>query len=258
MQDATSFPYETALVTGASSGLGLVLSRLLGAGGVRIAVAARRRAELDRLAGEIAAAGGTAVVLPADLAHPREARRVVAEAQARLGNIDLVIANAGIGGTGALVDLPWEQLEQTMMVNAVASIALVHSALPAMVARQRGWVAGISSLASYRGLNNGGCYPASKAALSTFLETARVEMRPHGVSVTDIHPGFIRTPLTDRHQRRLPFLLEPDHAAGLILRAIVQRRAVYAFPWQMALLLRIVRRLPAGIYDRVLPRFNKR
>jgi len=246
------FPFSTALVTGASSGIGRELARRLARGGTRVAITARRKAELESLAGEIAHAGGEAVALPADLSQPAEAFRIVEQAEKELGAIDLVVANAGVGGSAFLIELPWEDIQQTLMVNTIGAMALIRAALPAMVRRRSGYIAGISSLASYRGLPTNSHYSSSKAALSTFLESARVEVRNHGVAVIDIHPGYILTPMTASRKGRMRFAMDVERATGLILNAIVRKRAVYNFPWQMALLLRIARMMPPPIYDRLM------
>jgi len=248
---AASFPFSTALVTGASSGIGRELARRLGAGGVRVALSARRRPELDAAAEEIARAGGPpATVIPADLSLAEEAFRTVAEAEARLGRIDLLISSAGVGGNAPIERMPWERMEEMVRVNTLGPMALIRAALPAMLERGAGTIAGISSLASYRGLPGSGPYSASKAGLSTFLEAVRVESRSRGVAVVDIHPGFVRTPMTSGRRERMIFLMEVDDAARLILRAIVRRKPVYDLPWQMSLVLRAVRLLPPALFDR--------
>lgn len=246
------FPFSTALVTGASSGIGRELAQQLGAGGVRLALCARRGPELQNAAEEIARRGGPpAEVIVADLSRPDEAFRTVAEAEARLGRIDLLVCNAGVGSNGPVARMSWKLMESMVLVNTLGSMALIRAVLPAMLERGSGTIAGISSLASYRGLPGSGPYSASKAALSTFLEAVRVESRRHGVAVVDIHPGYVRTAMTSTREEPMMFLLEVEDAARLMLRAIVRRTAVYNLPWQMSLLLRAVRLLPAALFDRL-------
>jgi short-subunit dehydrogenase len=119
-----------------------------------------------------------------------------------------------------------------------------------MLGRGAGHLVAISSLASYRGMPKSGAYSASKAAVSTFFESMRVDLRRSGIDVTVIHPGFIRTPMTANRKRKLPFLLEPEDAACRILRAVERRARTYAFPWQLAGLVRMMKYLPNAIYDR--------
>ena len=253
-----AFPFNTALVTGASSGIGREVSRQLGRAGVWVAAVARRQAELETLAGEISRAGSQAFVFPADLSRPEEALRVAADAEKALGRIDLLLANAGIGSHESLARATWETIQRTMMVNSLSAMALIHSALPGMRRRKFGYIAGVSSLASYLGLPGSVAYSASKAALSVFLESVRIETRGQGIFVTDIHPGFVRTGMTAGSTTPLPFLMDAERAAGLILRAIVKKKRVYNFPWQMALLSRIGRILPPAILDPILASRSRR
>jgi len=122
--------------------------------------------------------------------------------------------------------------------------------LPAMLERKGGHLVAISSLAAWRGMPKSGAYSASKAAVSTFFESLRVDLRRSGIDVTTIHPGFIRTPMTANRKTRLPFLLEPEDAACRILRAVERRARTYAFPWQLASVVRLIRHMPGRLYDR--------
>jgi short-subunit dehydrogenase len=250
----SSFPFSTALITGASSGIGRALALQVAQGGVRVALSARRQAELDALAEEIRRSGGDAVALPADLSRPEEAFRVVADAQKALGRLDLVVANAGVGKTGYLVKLSWEDIQQMLMVNTLGAMALIQAALPGMIRQGCGYIVGISSLASYRGMPTSAAYSSSKAALSTFLESVRIETRAQGIAVIDVHPGYIRTPMTSVNKGPMPFLMDADRAARLILRAIIRKKPVYDFPWQAKWFVRLIRMLPPAIFDRLASR----
>lgn len=249
---SSAYPFSTALITGASSGIGSALALQLARGGVRVGLAARRKGELETLAQEIRRSGGDAVVLPADLGRSDEAFRLVDEAEKALSRLDLVVANAGVGKTAYVAHQPWPDIEQVMMVNAVGAMALVRAVLPGMIRQGSGYIVGISSLASYRGLPASGAYSASKAALSTFLESVRVETRRKGIVVVDIHPGFIRTPMTSANKHPMPFLMDVDRAADLIIKAIRRKKPIYDFPWQMGWLLRLARTLPASVFDRIM------
>ena len=136
-------------------------------------------------------------------------------------------------------------------INVIGVVNSVAAVLPDMLARGRGQLVAISSLASYRGMPKSGAYSASKAAVSTFFESLRVDLRKSGIDVTVIHPGFIRTPMTANRKRKLPFLLETDDAACRILRAVERRARTYAFPWQLAGLVRMMKHLPNALYDRL-------
>jgi short-subunit dehydrogenase len=127
-----------------------------------------------------------------------------------------------------------------------------------MLARNEGHVVGISSLAGFQGLPGSGAYCASKAALSTLFESLRVELRGSGLLVTTIHPGFVKTPLTEGRSRPMPFLMEVGRAAEQIVRAVERRRPTYAFPWQLALFARFANSLPDSLRERILARVRLR
>jgi short-subunit dehydrogenase len=129
-----------------------------------------------------------------------------------------------------------------------------HPFLAPMKAARRGTLAGIASVAGFRGLPGASAYSASKAAAITYLEGLRVELRGSGIAVVTICPGYIATPMTARNPYRMPFLLDADRAARLIARAIAQRKRFYVLPWQMALIGRVLRWLPRPVYDAAFAR----
>jgi short-subunit dehydrogenase len=144
-------------------------------------------------------------------------------------------------------------VSDVIAINVTGATNCVAAVLPGMLRRGSGHLVAISSLASFRGLPKSAAYSASKAALSTFFESLRIDLVQHGITVTTIHPGFIRTPLTEG-RKYLPFLVEVEEAARKMVRAIEQRRKTYAFPWQLASLVRLARFMPNALYDRIASR----
>lgn len=246
--------FRTAFVTGASSGIGAGLARRLAAHGVEVALAARRAPELEALAAEISRAGGKARVYPLDVADVDAVERTLLAADDALGGIDLVVANAGVAKQCWAGKLSYADCAGTIDVNVRGAVATLVALLPRMVERGRGHVCGISSLAQYRGLPRSAAYSASKAFLSTFLEGLRVDLHSTAVAVTDVRPGFVKTPIIEGADHPLPFLVELDDAIDIIHRALQREEAVVAFPWQLATVVRSSRVLPAGIWDRVVNR----
>jgi short-subunit dehydrogenase len=167
------------------------------------------------------------------------------------GRIDVLIANAGMSSTTSGSSLEACEAGNVITVNVIGVVNSVAAVLPSMLKQKGGQLIAISSLAAYRGLPKSGAYSASKAAVSTFFESLRLDLRGSGVDVTVIHPGFIRTPMTANRKRKLPFLLEVDDAACRIIRAIERRARTYAFPWQLASVVRLIRHLPGALYDRL-------
>ncbi|HVH97933.1 MAG TPA: SDR family NAD(P)-dependent oxidoreductase [Enhygromyxa sp.] len=247
--------YRSALITGASSGIGAALAKHLAAKGTHVVLAARREDALRELADAIATAGGKATIEVLDVSDPErtEARiRELDEARA----FDLVIANAGIGGSKWSGKLSWADCKPIIDVNVCGAVATLTGALPGMVARGLGHLVGISSVAQYRGLPKSAAYCASKAFLSVFLEGLRVDLHGTGVSVTDVRPGFVETPLTEGKQS-MPFLVDVEYAANTIAKALERKRKVLVFPPQMAAVGHLLEWIPDAIYEPVVRRGYK-
>src|SRR5947209_705673 len=242
---------KVVLVTGASSGIGRALAVELGRRGACVGLTARRAEELMKVAGEVERAGGRALALPADVRNAEEMKGVAGRVRETWGGTDVLIANAGMSTTTFGAQLEAGEAGDVISINVIGVVNSVAAVLPDMLARGRGHLVAISSLAAYRGLPTSGVYSASKAAVSTFFESLRVDLRKSGIDVTVIHPGFIRTPMTASRKRKLPFLLEADDAACRILRAVERRARSYAFPWQLASLVRLMKHLPNAVYDRL-------
>jgi short-subunit dehydrogenase len=173
----------------------------------------------------------------------------------RFGAPDLVIANAGISaGTTSeeLADIA--KLRGVLEVNVIGLAATLAAFAPAMRRAGRGTLAGIASVASFRGLAGNGAYSASKAAARVWMESLRTELYGSGVSVVCICPGYIDTPLTRVNRFRMPFLISADEAAPKIARAIAARRRLAVIPWQMALVSLVLRPMPGWLFDRLASR----
>ncbi|MFN7134677.1 MAG: SDR family NAD(P)-dependent oxidoreductase, partial [Myxococcales bacterium] len=174
---------------------------------MEVALAARRADLLEGIAADIRQAGGRARVYELDVADAGRVVEVMQRADDELGGIDLVIANAGIGTQRASRKLTWEDCAPTLAVNVAGATATLTALRTRMVERRRGHLVGVSSLAGYRGLPGSATYCASKAYLSVFLESLRADLRAEGVAVTDIRPGFVRTPMTAKNRFPMPFML---------------------------------------------------
>jgi short-subunit dehydrogenase len=249
---------KVVLITGASSGIGRALALELGRRGARVGLTARRADELSKVAEEVSRAGGQALVLPADVRRAEEINEVASRVREKWGRVDVLVANAGMTSTTAGTKLDASEAGDVITINVIGVVNSVAAVLPDMLKRGDGHLVAISSLASYRGMPKSGAYSASKAAVSTFFESMRVDLRRSGVAVTTIHPGFVRTPLTANRKKKLPFLLEADDAACRIIRAVERRARTYAFPWQLASLVRVIRHMPGALYDRLASNSNFR
>ena len=184
-------------------------------------------------------------------------RQAALDFMQRYGIPDIVIANAGVS-RGTLT----EHEEDSAVFKAVFDInvlGMLHTFQPFIApmrntanARAQPYrLVGIASVAGIRGLPGAGAYSASKAAAINYLESLRVEMQHYGIGVTTIAPGYIRTPMTDVNPYAMPFLMEVDEAATRMARAIGAGRRFCVIPWQMGIIARLMRLLPAALWDRL-------
>jgi short-subunit dehydrogenase len=237
------------VVTGASSGIGRSLALRLAASGDAVAVLARRKPLLDELVRDIETTGGRAMALACDVTDRANVLDSIGEVERTLGPVDRLIANAG-GGERTYVDsFSAAQIERAFALNVGGAATCIEAVLPGMLARGAGHLVATSSLAALRGLPNAAAYGAAKAALSNLMESLRIELRPRGIDVTVIQPGFVRLP---RHKKPRPFQIDLEAATRLMHRAIVERRAAYAFPFALVLLGALGRNMPAALYDRIM------
>ena len=179
----------------------------------------------------------------------------LARIAADFGTPDLVIANAGIGvGTHGddLADI--DKLRRVLEVNVTGLAATLAAFAPGMRRAGRGTLAGIASVAGFRGLAGNGAYCASKSAAITWMESLRAELHGSGVSVVCVCPGYIDTPMTRVNRYRMPFLLPADEAARRIARVIAAKRRLAVIPWQMAGVSFLLRAMPGWLFDRLAAR----
>jgi len=250
----TNWQNKVVMITGASSGIGRGVAIDLALKGAAVGLVARRAELLTELVEQIRSQNGRAVALVADVNDAALIRAAADRLRNEFGQIDVLIANAGIGGASEPTKLQHVQLANVINVNVLGAANSVTAVLPEMVQRGSGQLVVISSLAAYRGLPKSAAYCASKAAVSCFFESLRIDLRNSGVSVTIIHPGFIKTALTAGREAQMPFLMELDDAVKKIVRAIEKHKKSYAFPWQLASIVRLGMVMPTFMYDRIASR----
>jgi short-subunit dehydrogenase len=150
--------------------------------------------------------------------------------------------------------MSFDAIENIVRVNVLGAFATLTAAVGPMVERGRGTLAGVSSLAGLRGLPTSAAYSASKAALSTFLEALRIELEPQGISVVDIRPGFVDTPLTRKNRFKMPFLMDADDAAERAVTGMEHGSAVVSFPWQLSAAMTFAESMPDALWRSVAGR----
>jgi len=239
-------------ITGASSGLGEALARHYAARHATLGLVARRASALETLAATL---GTPSRCYPLDV---REASALSGAAEdfiGRYGVPDVVIASAGVSvGTDPSNANDLAVFREIIDINVTGLANTFQPFLSGMRTTGSGVLAGIASVAGYRGLPGAGAYSASKAAAIAYLESVRVELHGSGVSVVTISPGYIATPMTSRNPYRMPFILNAEAAAEKVARLIDRRRSYAVIPWQMAIVARTLRMLPNAVYDRLFAR----
>lgn len=250
---------KVVYLTGASSGIGEALAVDLARRGAVLALIARRRDNLERLADRCRESGGRARVFAADVTDETALSDAANEMLAEFRKIDILIANAGIGGNDHETrSYQPAAVKRVIDTNLIGAVNAVNAVLPSMIDRGSGHLVAISSLAGFRGLPKSAAYSASKAGMTAYFESLRLDLKPKGIDVTIIQPGFIRTPLTSGRRNKMPFLMELDDAIPLFVAAIEKRKPFAAFPWQLATIVRAGRFMPAWLYDRIAGRARYR
>ncbi|MCW7940737.1 short-chain dehydrogenase [Streptomyces hygroscopicus] len=245
----------TALVTGASSGIGAAVARRLAAeGDWRLVLNGRDAARLARIAVE-----APATVFPADLTRPGADRQLAEFALDHLGRVDLLVACAGIGWAGDFSAMPAHAIDEVMDVDVLATMHLVRRLLPHMVEAGAGRVVIIGSFAGAVGVRGEAVYSAAKAALATFADALRYELRGTGVGVTHVVPGVVDTPFFERrgvpYRRSRPKPVPPERVADAVWTAISRGRDEIYVPGWLRLPAR-VRGAAPGLYRRLAARFG--
>jgi short-subunit dehydrogenase len=249
------------LITGASSGLGKAIAtayaKRYGAK-LKIGLCGRNASALQTLADHLHASYQShCVVYIVDVRDPSAMKSMADHFIKHVGCPHIVIGNAGVS-RGTLTEFS-EDIPAFLAVFDTNVMGLVHTFQPFItamkVAVEQGdpaQLVGIASVAGIRGLPGSGAYSASKAAAITYLESLRVEMQLYGIAVTTIAPGYIRTPMTDINTYPMPFLMDVDVFADKALNAIAKQRRFTVIPWQMGIVARLMRLLPAGVWDFIM------
>lgn len=236
MSRIDSFQGLQVLVTGASSGIGRALALRFAREGARVGLVARRREALEALAEEIQAAGGEARVLPADVGVPEEVERCAARACEGLGRVDLLVNNAGYGRHRGFLDWELEDMERMMSVNFLGALRFTKALLPGMVARRRGWIVFMASVAGKIAPPRESAYAASKFAMVGLASSLSHEVEAEGVHVLTVCPGVIRTPFFDAEAlAAMPpvarrGMVEVEELVEAIFRALAKGRREITYP----------------------------
>lgn len=235
-------------VVGASSGIGAATARELVARGATVVISARRESALEEVS------GGRMSVVPLDVADAASVEAAAVRVRDEHGRIDVAILAAGYWKQTDADAWDTDDFNRHVQVNLTGMSNAIAAVLPDMLERRSGTIAGISSVAGFRGLAGAEAYGATKAAQINLLESLRVHVAKRGVQVMTICPGFVRTELTAGNDFPMPFLIDAAQAARSICDGLERERNEIVFPLPMALLMKAARLVPVGLWTRLWAR----
>jgi NAD(P)-dependent dehydrogenase (short-subunit alcohol dehydrogenase family) len=234
---------KVAWVIGGSSGIGAAVARELQSRGARVAISARRQDQLDQVS------GGTMLAVPADVTDPASLTAAATRIGDEIGPIDLAVMSAGYWKQMGATDWDTATFNRHVEVNLIGMNNSIAAVLPQMLDRHSGVIAGISSVAGYRGLSGSEAYGATKAGQINLLESLRIQVARRGVRVITVCPGFVRTDLTAGNDFPMPFIIDADTAGRSICDGLERDRTEIVFPVRMAILMKAARLVPVSLWS---------
>lgn len=243
---------KNILITGASSGIGYQLTKDLTKEGANLALLARRKDILDNLAKELKSSNTKIITTQCDVTSKESVRTAFDFVKKEFGNIDIVILNSGTSHRMSIEEFNGDSINDVFNVNTIGLINCLNEIIPDFIKRKSGWIVGISSLAESRGFPRSAAYSASKVAVSAFLESIRVELKKYNVKVMTVKPGFVKTPMTDKNEFKMPFLMNVEKASEIILNGIKKEKRIIQFPLPIVLGSKILKFLPDALFDYLL------
>ncbi|KEQ17518.1 SDR family NAD(P)-dependent oxidoreductase [Endozoicomonas numazuensis] len=257
MKNPETLKGKVIWITGASQGIGRQLALAAAKRGGTVVATARSYGNLDRLQHETQGLEGIVIPMPADVTDQDAIIRAADEIMTRFGRVDIAVLNAGTFIKTDGVDFRSTDMRKHLELNVMGVCHCLDALIPMMVGQQSGTIAINASLAGYRGLPGAAAYGASKAALINMAESLYSDLKPHGVEVKVISPGFVKTPLTDKNTFKMPFLMEVESAADAILSGLDSQHFEIRFPKTFGMIMGFLRILPYKAYFSVTRRLNQ-
>lgn len=248
---------QNVWITGGGDGIGRALSLRLCDDGATVAISGRRDGPLAEVVAEAAGRPGKIVAFPLDVTDRDGVAEAADAIEEQIGPLDLVVLNAGTHQSMGASDFSADVFEKLFDVNLMGVVHGIETMLPRFRAHGRGHIAVVSSVAGYRGLPYAAAYGATKAALINMCESLKPELDAAGVTLSLVNPGFVRTPLTDKNDFPMPFLMEPEDAADRIADGLARRKFEISFPRRFTWWLKLGRCLPYALYFALTRRMLK-
>ena len=241
-------------ITGASTGIGKALAIKFSQNGWKVAISARREALLN----EIASENKNIFAFPFDVTDKEKCNSTFNLIKNKFDNIDLCVFSTGTWDPKKEKEIDVEQIENVMKINFFGTLNCIKSVESYFKTRGYGQISIVSSIAGYRGLPNSTGYGPSKSALNNLAESLYFDFKRHGVRVSLISPGFIKTPMTDKNDFKMPFLKSPEFAAEKIFNGLVNSKSFEIdFPKQLTITLKLLKILPIKLYFKIVERMTK-
>lgn len=245
-----NFKNSVVLLTGASSGIGYQLAKDLANEGAQLALLSRRIEKLEPLTSDLKIKTNVNFY-KCDVTLKDETAEVINKVKKDFGRIDIAILNSGVGFRSSVLDYKSNEAEITFNTNVLGAIYCIEQLLPEFIAEKRGVIVGVSSLGDGKGFPKSGFYSASKAAFTIILESLRIELKKYNVKVVTVKPGFIKTPMTDKNEFEMPFLMSVEEGSKIILDGLKKDKRIIEFPWQTTIGAKILRMMPTRWFEAI-------
>ncbi|HKI78069.1 MAG TPA: SDR family NAD(P)-dependent oxidoreductase [Ignavibacteriaceae bacterium] len=240
---------KVILITGASSGIGKELTKLFVKEKCKVAILSRTTSKLINFERSLQTNYADVKAFQCDVTNHPSIRTTLRNVITHFGPIDIAVLNAGVSFVTNPESFNSELAEETIDTNLLGIVYFFEELLTDFKVKKDGIFVGISSLADIRGFPYSGFYCASKAAVTLFLESQRIELKKFNVKVITVKPGFVRTPMTDKNKFTMPYIMDADKAAKIIFKGIKKRKNIIQFPWQTVLGAKIIKLLPNSVFD---------
>jgi len=244
-----NFNDKVVLITGASSGIGYSLAKSLPKESCSLALISRRKNLLDQLASEIKNKINEVRTYACDVGKINDVRNIYQQIKNDFGKIDVAILNAGTSHRADIKNYSYDIAKRIFDTNVFGIINFIEQLIPDFIERKEGMIVGVSSLAESRGFPRSGFYNASKSAVSLMLESLRIELRPYGIKVITVKPGFVRTPFIDKNEFFMPSIVNVDKAVQIIINGLKKEKKIIQFPLTTVVGSKIVKLMPDWLFD---------